>query len=123
MYVNYLKRESNPNKKWNLVRMSFEHRTLPFLAPRSTEWLILILRLLKLYIIIIIVIIIIIITFLIHLFCYSFICLFIYSFIYLFIYLFINLFIYLFFMIFRQYVTSLSEHLEYNSWTLILDLR
>ena len=33
----YLKRESNPNKKWNLVRMSFEHSTLPLLAPCSTD--------------------------------------------------------------------------------------
>ena len=38
MYANYLKRESNPNKKWNLIRMSLEHRTLPLLAPRSTNW-------------------------------------------------------------------------------------
>ena len=38
MYANYLKRESNPNKKWNLVRSSLEHRTLLLLAPRSTNW-------------------------------------------------------------------------------------
>ena len=38
MYVNYLKRESNPDKKLNLVGMSLERRTLPLLAPRSTHW-------------------------------------------------------------------------------------
>ena len=38
MYPNYLKRESNPNKKWNLFRTSLEHTTLPLLAPRSTNW-------------------------------------------------------------------------------------
>ena len=51
MYVNYLKRESNPNKKWNLVRTSLEYSTLPLLAltclelmtwsllaPGSTDW-------------------------------------------------------------------------------------
>ena len=38
MYANYLKRETTPNKKWNLVRMSPEHTTLPLLAPRSTDW-------------------------------------------------------------------------------------
>ena len=39
MYANYLKRESSPNKKWtDLVRVSLEHITLPFLAPRSTDW-------------------------------------------------------------------------------------
>ena len=38
IYVNYLKRESNPNKKWILVRTSLENRTLPLLAPRSTDW-------------------------------------------------------------------------------------
>ena len=38
MYANYLKRETNPNKKWNLVSMSLEHTTLPLLAPRSTNW-------------------------------------------------------------------------------------
>ena len=38
MYPNYLRRESNPNKKWKLVRMSLEHTTLPLLAPRSTDW-------------------------------------------------------------------------------------
>ena len=37
-YLNYLKRESDPNKKGNLVRISLEHRTLPLLAPRSTNW-------------------------------------------------------------------------------------
>ena len=34
----FLKRESNSNKKWNLVRMSLEHTTLPLLAPSSTNW-------------------------------------------------------------------------------------
>ena len=34
----FLKRESNPSKKWNLVSMSFEHTTLPLLAPSSTNW-------------------------------------------------------------------------------------
>ena len=38
MYANYLKSETNPNKKWNLVRESLEHTTLPLLAPRSTDW-------------------------------------------------------------------------------------
>ena len=38
MYANFLKREGNPNKKWNLVRMSLERMTLPLLAPRSTDW-------------------------------------------------------------------------------------
>ena len=37
MYANYLKRESNLNKKWNLVRMSLEQTTLLLLAPRSTD--------------------------------------------------------------------------------------
>ena len=32
IYGNYLKRESNPNKKSNLVHMSLEHRTLPLLV-------------------------------------------------------------------------------------------
>ena len=68
-----------------------------------------ILRLLKLFIINIIINIIIIII--------------IYLFILLLIDWLINLFTYLFFMIFRQYETSLSEHLEYISLTLILDLR
>ena len=34
----YLKRESNTNKKWILVRMSLEHWPLSLLAPRSTDW-------------------------------------------------------------------------------------
>ena len=38
MYANYLKSETNPNKKWNPVRESLEHTTLPLLAPRSTHW-------------------------------------------------------------------------------------
>ena len=38
IYANYLKRESNPNKKWILVRMSLEHLTLPLLIPRFTNW-------------------------------------------------------------------------------------
>ena len=38
LYANYLKRESNPNKKWNLVHMSLEHRNLALLAPCSTDW-------------------------------------------------------------------------------------
>ena len=38
MYANCLKRETNPNKKWNLVRMSLEHTTLTLSAPRSTDW-------------------------------------------------------------------------------------
>ena len=38
MYINYLKRESNPNKKWNLISMSLEHSNLRLLAPRSTNW-------------------------------------------------------------------------------------
>ena len=38
MYANYLKRESNPNKNWNLVRISLELTTLSLLAPRSTDW-------------------------------------------------------------------------------------
>ena len=38
MYANYLKRENSPNKKWNLVRVSLEHTTLPMLVPRSTDW-------------------------------------------------------------------------------------
>ena len=33
-----VKRESNANKKGNLIRVSLEHRTLPLLAPRSTNW-------------------------------------------------------------------------------------
>ena len=37
-YWNYLKRESDPNKKGNLVCMSLEHRSLPLVAPRSTYW-------------------------------------------------------------------------------------
>ena len=37
MYANYLKRESNPNKKKDLVRMTLEHTTLPLLAPRSAH--------------------------------------------------------------------------------------
>ena len=28
----------NPNKKWNVVRMTFEHMTLRLMAPRSTDW-------------------------------------------------------------------------------------
>ena len=31
-------KEKNPNKKWNLVGMSLEHRTLPLWAPCSTNW-------------------------------------------------------------------------------------
>ena len=38
MYANYLKREANPNKKTNLVRMCLKHTTLSLLAPRSTDW-------------------------------------------------------------------------------------
>ena len=38
MYASYLNRQSNPNKKWNLVRMSLEHTTLQLLAPHSTDW-------------------------------------------------------------------------------------
>ena len=38
IYGNYLKSESNPNKKQNLVRMDLEHMALPLLAPRSTDW-------------------------------------------------------------------------------------
>ena len=38
IYAYYLKRESNPNKKWILVRMRLEHTMLPWLAPRSTDW-------------------------------------------------------------------------------------
>ena len=38
MYANYLKRESNPNKKWNLVCMSLEHMALALLAARSSDW-------------------------------------------------------------------------------------
>ena len=38
MYANYLKRETNPNKKTNLVRMCLEHTTASLLAPRSTDW-------------------------------------------------------------------------------------
>ena len=38
MYAIYLKRESDPNEKWNLVHMSLEHRILPLWAPRSTDW-------------------------------------------------------------------------------------
>ena len=38
MYANCLKTETNPNKKWNLVRMSLEHATLPLPAQRSTDW-------------------------------------------------------------------------------------
>ena len=34
----YLKIESNPNKKWNPLGMSLEHKTLPLFAPRSTDW-------------------------------------------------------------------------------------
>ena len=36
-----LKRESNPNEKWNLVRISLVNTTLALLAPRSygtTNW-------------------------------------------------------------------------------------
>ena len=35
---NYLKIESDPNKKWNLLGMSLELSTLPLLTPRSTNW-------------------------------------------------------------------------------------
>ena len=38
LYPSYLKRESNRNKKWYLVRISLEHWTLPLLAPCSTNW-------------------------------------------------------------------------------------
>ena len=39
MYASYLKRESNPNKKVKSgPYMSLEHRTLPLLEPRSTDW-------------------------------------------------------------------------------------
>ena len=38
MYESYLKRETNPDKKWILVRMSLEHTTLALLARRSTDW-------------------------------------------------------------------------------------
>ena len=34
MYANYLKRENNPNKKWNLIRVALEHTTLALLAPQ-----------------------------------------------------------------------------------------
>ena len=37
-YLNYLKRESDPNKKRNLIRMSLEHMTLPLWATRFTDW-------------------------------------------------------------------------------------
>ena len=33
-----IKTESNPNKKWDLARVSLERTTLPLLAPRSTNW-------------------------------------------------------------------------------------
>ena len=38
MYANYLKIESYPHKKRNLVRMSLELMTLALLAPRSANW-------------------------------------------------------------------------------------
>ena len=38
MYGNYLKKESNRNKNWNVSRVSLEHKTLPLLTPRSTDW-------------------------------------------------------------------------------------
>ena len=38
MYAKHLKRETDPNKKWNRVRMSLEHTALPLLAPRSADW-------------------------------------------------------------------------------------
>ena len=38
MYGSNSKRESNPNKKWNVICLSLEHRTLPLLEPRSTDW-------------------------------------------------------------------------------------
>ena len=36
MMANYLKRESNSNKKWNLVRL--EHGILRLVAFRFTDW-------------------------------------------------------------------------------------
>ena len=38
MYENYLKRESNPNKKWDLVRMSLENTALALLDT-TVYWL------------------------------------------------------------------------------------
>ena len=38
MYAIYSKGQSNPNKKWNLARVSLEHTTLPLSVPRSTNW-------------------------------------------------------------------------------------
>ena len=38
MYAYYLKRENNPNKKWNIVFMSLQNTTLALLASRSTDW-------------------------------------------------------------------------------------
>ena len=38
IHADYLKKESNTNKKWISVRMSLEHWTLPSLAPSSTNW-------------------------------------------------------------------------------------
>ena len=38
MYANYLKRESNPNKKWNLFRMTLENTTLALVVPH-VYWL------------------------------------------------------------------------------------
>ena len=38
IYANYLKTESIPHKKINLVRMSVELMTLALLAPRSANW-------------------------------------------------------------------------------------
>ena len=38
MYANYLKRETNLNKKGNFVCMILEHTTLPLFARRSTNW-------------------------------------------------------------------------------------
>ena len=38
MYANYVKRETNANKKWNLVRMSLELTALTLLAPGFTDW-------------------------------------------------------------------------------------
>ena len=37
MHANYLKRETNANKKWNLVRMGLEQKALPLLAPCSAD--------------------------------------------------------------------------------------
>ena len=38
MYANYIKIESYPHKKRNLVRMSLQLMTLALLAPRSADW-------------------------------------------------------------------------------------